>query len=610
VLLTVTLSTGCTRANEPPVQTRVVPRNLVLITIDTLRADRLGVYGYANARTPVIDGIARRGARFTRAYAPAPITLPSHASMMTGLHPPKHGARHNGMRLDASVPTLAERLRAGGFATGAFIGAFPLDRRFGLTKGFDAYGDQMPPGGDGRPANERRGGDVVDEAVVWLAQSRAQRFFLWVHLFEPHAPYGRPGDSRPVGARYDDEVAEVDRQVGRLAGALGADMQSTLLILTADHGEAFGEHGEIGHSIFVYDTTLRVPLIIAGPSIEPREIDDPATLVDVAPTAGKLLDVALFESDGIDLAPALRGEPLPSRDIYAESFAPLLDFGWSPLRSLRTEGMKYIAAPKPELYDVRNDPGETGNLVSTDAERAKALAQRVDQVSAPSLTAGTAIDPNALGRLQALGYTSGAAPQDSARPDPKDRRELAAKIARVTSGELSGAELEAALRAILKEDPKNPQAHLRLGYVLADSSRCREAQPHFQAAIAGKAPTADAHLGLAGCYAAARAFDKAATILRAAAAIEPENPVVVANQGVLLSDGGRPADGIPLLRRALSLAPDFHEARFNLAVAYARANRRTESANEARELLKRLPAGAPQRREVERLLAVVGTPGG
>src|SRR5262245_41236540 len=234
---------------EAPVTTPSV-RSVVLITIDTLRADRVGAYGYSRARTPAMDALALRGVRFNRAYAAAPITLTSHASLMTGRYPPGHGARHNGMRLDLATPTLAEALGRAGFATGGFVGAFPLDRRFGLIKGFSEYGDRMPRGAQGRVANERPGSMVVDEAIAWLETQRASRFFLWVHLFEPHAPYGSPGDRSPTDVRYDGEVAESDRQIGRVIAALGPTASSTLIVMTADHGEAFGEHDEIGHSIF------------------------------------------------------------------------------------------------------------------------------------------------------------------------------------------------------------------------------------------------------------------------------------------------------------------------------------------------------------------------
>ena len=604
---------ACTRTDPPPSQPPAPPRNLVLITIDTLRADRLGVYGYMNARTPTIDGLARGAARFSHAYAAAPITLPSHASLMTGRYPPSHGARHNGMRVDPSVPTLAERLKAAGFATGAFVAAFPLDHRFGLQKGFDRYEDRMPATAQGRPANERPGREVVDQALAWLTANRGKRFFLWVHLFEPHAPYGRPGDRRPMTLRYDDDVAEADRQVGRLISALSSDMRSTVTVIASDHGEAFGEHGEIGHSIFVYDTTLQVPLIIAGPSIDPRVVDQPVGLVDVASTALKLLGLEPLTGDGIDLSPVLLGQQregddnqkAPARELYAESFAPLLDFGWSPLRTIRAGGLKYIAAPKPELFNVRNDAAETTNLADAQAERARALNERVNQISPATLAPTASLDPASLQRLQSLGYASGSGAQSTDRPDPKDRRDVAARIAQVTSGELDGDALETTLLAIIKEDPRNPQAHLRLGYVMADSNRCKQAEPHFRAAIDANVPTADAHLGLAGCYAAARAFDKAEAVLRDATVREPDNPVVIANQAVVLSESGQAAKSVPLFQRALTLDPDFHEARFNLAIALAKANRRSEAAAEAQELLKRLPANAPQRAEVQRLLQTV-----
>ena len=238
-------------------------RHVLLITIDTLRADHVGAYGAPGARTPVLDGLARDGVRFERAWAPTPITLPSHASLLSGQYPPSHGARHNGIAIGAAVPTLATTLKEAGFATGAFVSAFPLDRRFGLARGFDVYDDELPRSEDGRPLNERPGAETVTRAIAWLSAHGDARVFLWVHLFEPHAPYGVPGSGASAEARYADEVATADREVGRLTGALGDRASSTLIVATADHGEAFGEHGETGHSLFVYDSTLRVPLLLA-----------------------------------------------------------------------------------------------------------------------------------------------------------------------------------------------------------------------------------------------------------------------------------------------------------------------------------------------------------
>jgi arylsulfatase A-like enzyme/Tfp pilus assembly protein PilF len=600
--LLIILCAGCTRAPQQQAAAPSGARNLLLITIDTLRADRVGAYGYRAARTPGIDALAARGALFDSAFSSAPITLTSHATIMTGRYPPGHGARHNGMRLDPGVPTIADTLRQTGFATAAFVAAFPLDRRFGLSKGFETYSDRMPRSPQGHLASERPGRVVVDEAIAWLREHRAGRFFLWVHLFEPHAPYGDPSDHRPVAARYDDEVAEADRQTVRLIESLGSDASSTLIGVAADHGEAFGEHGEISHSIFVYDTTLRVPLVIAGPGIARSVVHDVVGLVDLAPTLLGQLGPIKFDSDGIDLSGALAGRAPPARELYAESFAPLLDFGWSPLRAIRVGDYKYIAAPKPELYRLSADSGELHNLAEQDKPQAAALQERVRRISAATPAVSRPQDSEAAARLQALGYTSGSAPATAgARPDPKDKRELAAEIARVTSGELEGPALRQTLEGILVRDPANPQAHVRLGYVLVDAQQCPAAERHFKEAIAGHLPGADAYLGLAACQTAARRFDAAASTLQQAEAAEPENPIVIANRGIVLSDGGHPAEAVTLLRRALTLDPEFDEARFNLALAHLRAGQKAEAAKVATELLRRLPPDAPQRAEVERL---------
>ena len=598
------------RSQQPPAPPPAV-RSVLLITIDTLRADRVGAYGYDAARTPALDALAREGTRFQHAYATAPITLTSHASLMTGRYPPGHGGRHNGIRMDLKTPTLAEAFAQEGFATAAFVAAFPLDRRFGLIKGFHTYGDRMPRAADGRPANERPGRVVVDEALEWLTRHRQERFFLWVHLFEPHAPYGDPSDPvqalRPARYRYDEDVAEADRQVRRVIDALGDARQGTLIVATADHGEAFGEHGEISHSLFTYDITLRVPLIVVAPGAESHggTIDEAVSLVDLAPTIAAFARIKRFDADGIDLSPALAGTPLTSRALYAESFAPLFDFAWSPLRTLRAGRWKYIAAPRPELYDLEKDPGEHHNVVASEPQRAADLARRTDAISKASPSSPVARDPETLARLQALGYLSGGGESKFAGADPKDKRELAARLAEVASGELHGTALERALREILQEDPDNPQANVRLGYVLVEHGRCADAIPLFSKAIAHRLPTADAHLGLAGCQIAAKDPRGAEQTLRQAERVEPDNPVVTANLGVVLSDAGRPSDGAPYLERALTLDPDLHQARFSLAIAYARLGRRKDAAREAAELLRRLPPDAPQRPEVARLLATV-----
>ena len=596
--------------------TKPVARNLLLITIDTLRADHVGAYGYARARTGTLDGLAKNGVVFEHAYAAAPITLPSHATLLTGRYPPGHGARDNGLKVSATVPTLATELHAKGFATAAFVAAFPLDHQFGLDRGFDVYGDRLPRGADGKLANERPAVDVVNDAIGWLNKSAIRNqqsaFFLWVHLFEPHAPYGDPSSTRPVIERYDDEIGIADREVGRLLAALGPAAAHTLVVAAGDHGEAFGEHGEYAHSIFVYDTTLRVPLILSGPGIPAgRRVAEPVTLADVAPTVMRALGAPLRDVDGIDLSPAIAGTALASRDLYAESFAPLVEFGWAPLRSLRAGGRKLIASPKPELFDVAGDPGETTNLAASSP--ARDLETRVARYSGAELPSVAGMDRDAAERLRALGYSSGSAsrnPQSAIlnRADPKDRRDVAARIAQVTSGELSGGALLSALEGIVREDPRNGQAQLRLGYARLDAGDCVRAEPAFHAAAAAGLPTADVHLGLATCLGRRGDLAGAERALGEARRIEPDNPAVLANIGLLQASKNDFPAAIQSLSAALAKDPALHEARFNLALVYAKAGRRADAAAAARELLTRLPANAPQRAEVERLLKAVQTP--
>ena len=599
-------------ARETP--TAANARNLVLITIDTLRADHVGAYGDARARTPTLDALAARGVLFERAFSAAPITLPSHATLMTGRYPPGHGARDNGMHVSPSVATLATTLKAKGFATAAFVAAFPLDHQFGLDRGFDVYGDRMPRGPDGKLQNERSASRVVDEAVGWLrtiqnpASARASRFFLWVHLFEPHAPYGDPRSGRSTIDRYDDEIATADREAGRLLAALGPQASDTAVVLAGDHGEAFGEHGEYAHSIFVYDTTLRVPLVVSGPGVPAAHVPDAVTLADVAPTAARLVGERIGDVDGIDLSPAWRGGSLPRRELYAESFAPLVEFGWAPLRAVRSDRWKLIAAPTPELFDVTSDASEENNLASREAAIARQLGARVDRYSPPALTAHAPAPPDAADRLRALGYSSGTPGAESGggpRRDPKDMREIAARIAQVTSGELSGDALVGALETIVHADPANTQAHLRLGYAYLQRGDCAHAIRELTVAANAGLPSADPFLGIATCLGRANDLAGADRALGEAQRREPDNPVILANIGILQAARGQLPAAITSLTAALGKDPGLDEARFNLAIAYAKAGRRADAAAAARALLDRLPAAAPQRAEVERLLKAV-----
>lgn len=608
VFIVALMAAACGPGPSAPAPAPAAARNLLLITIDTLRADHVGAYGYAAARTPAIDAAARDGVRFEKAWSAAPITLTSHASLLTGRYPAGHGARHNGIAVNAGVPTLATTLKAAGFSTAAFVSAFPLDKRFGLQRGFDVYDDELPRA-NGRPLNERPGADTAARAVTWLQGHRGDRFFLWVHLFDPHAPYGDPSaqNSRPAIQRYDDEIETADREVGRLVASLGDAAATTLVAIAGDHGEAFGEHGEVGHSIFVYDTTLHVPLVMRGPGV-PRSVTvkDDVSLVDVAPTLTMLLGIPPADVDGRSLVPAINGQPLAARPIYAESFASLFDFGWSGLRSIRDGSWKYIAAPKPELYDLASDATESKNRVGDDPQRVSRLATTVGRFSSAEPGTAQASAPEVLTRLQSLGYVNaGGRRASGAGSDPKDRIALASRLAMVTSGEVQGDALISTLEAILQDDPQNPQAHLRLGYAELERDRCPRAEPHFRSAIKAGLPSADAGLGLAQCRGKAGDLRGAADALAAARLAEPESPVVAANMGLLALQQKQIPAAIAELKRALGSDPELHEARFALARALAVSGDRAGAIAETNTLLSKLPSNAPERAEVERLLAAL-----
>ncbi|MEO7134044.1 MAG: sulfatase-like hydrolase/transferase [Vicinamibacterales bacterium] len=613
--LIITLTSACrTPSQPPPPPPPAIAQSVLLMTIDTLRADAVGAYGGA-ARTPTLDALARDGARVDRAWTTAPITLTAHASMLTGLYPPGHGARHNGIAA-AGVPTLADSLKGAGFATAAFVSAFPLDHRFGLARGFDVYDDELPRDGNGRPLNERAGADTVTRAAAWLAEHRQGRFFLWVHLFEPHAPYGNAGDPGSARQRYASDVAIADREAGRLIASLQDAAASTLVIAVADHGEAFGEHEEIGHSIFVYDTTLRIPLLMRGPGVPAGVVvNGDASLVDLPPTIAALTGTAPLRSDGVSLTTALGATPIPARQIYAESFAPLYDFGWAGLRAIRNGAWKYISAPKPELFDTGADPHEQVNRITAEPARASDAERQVTGWSPaePALiganpSGSSTARPEVAARLRSLGYASGGSARTkggAARPDPKDRITIASQMALVTSGEVTGDEMVKTLESILRADAQNPQAHLRLGYAEIERGQCGRAEPHLRFALQAKVPSADAGIGLAGCLIQRGDRAGAGAALQEARRAEPGNPVVAANLGLVAMQNGDFATATSELRAALQSDPLMLEARFALARALASSGDRQGALREATKLLAQLPKGAPQRSEVERLISAL-----
>jgi choline-sulfatase len=395
--------------------------HVLIVTLDTTRADRLSVYGSSSIATPSLERLARDGVVFENASSVAPLTLTSHVSLFTGLYPPHHGVRDNAdPPLAASHPTLAEIVHARGWRTAAFVSSVVLGRDRGLARGFDVYDD------GGASQQRRAGNDVVDRALAWLDSSAAAPdtpFLLWVHLYDAHAPQSPPAafGRRYGGDPYAGGVAFADMQVGRLVDALERRhlLDATTIVVAGDHGESLGDHGEAEHGIFLYDSVLHVPLIVRVPAVAPGRITIPVSLVDVMPTLMDVLHVPAGRGDGISLLAALRGDASPSdRLVYAESMYPR-HFGWSPLRSVRDARFKYIDAPRPELYDLVTDPFEQHDLAAS--HPGQAAAMRNGLMAAGDGVDGPAASPELRERIAALGYASGAARGVFAQGiDPKD----------------------------------------------------------------------------------------------------------------------------------------------------------------------------------------------
>jgi choline-sulfatase len=473
-------------------------RNLLLITVDTLRADHLGAYGSQRARTPVMDALARRGTLFEQAFTVAPVTLPAHASILTGRLPPRHGIRGNSFyTLRDRQTTLAQILAARGYRTAAVVGAAVLDKRFGLNRGFDVYDDEMPGHRDGFIA-DRAAAEVVSRAVTWLGAGNVSTpFFLWAHLFDPHHPYEAPEPTQFNGAPYDGEVAYADREIGRLLSALDSlgVLRNTVVVLTADHGESLGEHGEDTHGVFLYDSTLRVPLIAAGPGIPEgiRRREGLASLVDILPTILPILNVPV--PDGVDGLDLLGVERRRREFVYAETYLPRDFYNWAEMHALRSTDTKFVHSPAPELYDLQNDPHELRNRADDAPGAVRGLTREILQaVRGHGDSERVTPDPELAARLQSLGYVAGGGPVivppagADPRPDAKSRIHLVARIDRALAlkGARRNAEAGTLLRQILAEDASNYLAAHTLGDLLFDLGQDREAIVAYRRAMQGR----------------------------------------------------------------------------------------------------------------------------
>ncbi len=640
------VAAGGTALGELPRGVSRSDLNVVLLTLDTLRADHLGAYGSADVRTPNLDELAREGVVFEQTMTSAPLTLPAHGSIMTGQFPPKHGVRDNGgFFLGPEQVTLAEILSSQGFQTGATVGAFVLDSKWGLDQGFAAYQDDfdltdvkaMSLASVKRPGNE-----VVDLALKWMDGIADQRFFSWLHLYDPHAPYESPEPYRRQypGHPYRSAIAFTDAQVGRVLSFLEdrglADR--TIVIVAGDHGEGLGEHGEETHGFFVYESSMHVPLIVRAPfsNTAGRRIAQPVRTVDIMPTVLDLLRIpAPADLAGVSLASLMAGASAEAgvpMDGYGEAMYPLHHYGWSELTAMRSDRYKLIDAPRPELYDLERDPKELDNIFEEHRSVADAMLQALrQQKRAMTGTAAPAprnedVDPETRARLAALGYVGSfvatAEGPVSDRADPKDKIglfNLMTTARDVAKDGDSGTEAIAMLRRVLDEDPAVIDAWFMLGNEYFKAGDFPEAVSQFARALELKPDYDLAIINMANAYrrmgqdeAALAGYEHYVTVdpknafvryqigeiyldredyvhaeaeFSQALAIDPKLASAMVATAVIAFERGQTTQAGQLLMNALALKADVRLAHFNLALlAEARGDDRTAEAEYRTEL--------------------------
>jgi arylsulfatase A-like enzyme/Flp pilus assembly protein TadD len=584
-------------ALAPFSQAAVKPQpNVVFITIDTLRADHLGCYGYKQIRTPNIDALAADSVRFERAYTPVPVTLPAHTAIFTGTYPTLSGMHDfSGNKLSPNQPTLASVLKQHGYVTGAVVGSAVLDSRFGLNQGFDFYYDHFDFNRlqeSNLEEMERPGNVVADVTLDWLAKNYNAGFFLWMHLYDPHYPYRPPApySEQYKDRLYDGEIAFADAQVGRLIGFLKANglYRNTIIVLTGDHGESLGEHGEATHGFFIYNATLHVPVIIHLPGAVPsaKTLPDVISLIDLMPTVLQTLKVAVPEQvQGRSLLPLMRAKPeAESRNIYAETFLPRLHFNWSELRSVETDKYQFIEAPKPELYDLSRDPNETQNLYAdkkaVSGELEARLSGMIRQYSADhELAEKTGLDPALMERLKSLGYAGfsgggNSTTPASSLPDPKDRVQtyelISDAIAESQHGEYRDSTEKLTLAA--KTEPASVPVHYLLG------------------------------LNYYRLHEFGRAVEEFQRVLQ----LSPDYELAVFNLGLAYARSGDFDNAIATLKRALELDGTNFSAAYNLGAAYLKKEMIPEAATAFRQSVNVNPAYAQGHRALGEILLYQG----
>lgn len=593
-------SLACRREGVAPAELRNA--NVLLITLDTTRADHIGAYGYARARTPNLDQLARESALFEHCITPTAYTLPSHSSIMTALYPPAHGVRLNGdAALSDTQTTLAERLTSRGYRTGAFVGAFVLDGRWGISQGFQHYDDKFNIGPDQkldlarvqRPANA-----VADAALQWLEQDTAKPFFAWLHMYDAHTPYEPPEPYRtqfqsggPTGM-YDGEIAFADSQVGRVLEWLARKnlRKNTIVVITADHGEGLGSHGEVEHGYYVYDYAVRVPLIVAVPGMSPARVRSQVRTVDLAPTILEIIGGdALQNVDGRSLLPLLNGEEESARLAYSESVATKLQYGWAGLYSLRTNDHKYIEAPRAELYELAKDPGETRNEFEN--QRRVVVALRRDLTAIREEASKRApkpqeanLDSETVSKLTALGYLGGgtsvsADADERGLADPKDKMHLFDSIGFAANLMSKDDYKQAAevLEIVLNDDPNVPQAQLLVVSAYRKTGQTEKAKTILDAYLKKDPGNGRALIAMAEILAEEKRYDDVLAISRSALAKDPLNARAYELMADVHMARNDPRAALPLLKKAVEIQPKLSRSQNNLSASLIKLGQLAEA---------------------------------
>lgn len=561
--------------------------DVLLITLDTTRSDYLSCYSRDHAETPHIDGIAAKGILFTNAFTTAPVTLPAHASLFTGLYPPSHGVRNNGMyRLAEGIPTLAWVLCMEGYSTAAVIGSFVLDSQFGLDSGFEVYDDEFEARTGNKPSFayvERDAESVTDMAISLLGEEHPPRF-LWVHYFDPHYPYTPPPpfDEKFPADPYAGEVAYVDACVGRLLDALArlSRGREPLVIVVGDHGEDLGDHGEKSHGIFLYESTVKIPLLMASAGRLPEGVrcETPVSLVDIFPTILDILgmDPETIKLEGRSLLESLHQGEGTERALYLETLTPLENMGWSPLTAVISGDYKYIRAPRGELYDVRKDPGERENLLDREKERGEKMKALLDSLESrlhpQSPERGTAtweVDDRTREKLASLGYIVGYGEKGGGLKDPKDMlpvlKEEQKGLSLYEDGDYERAE-EAFVLALALDSTNVTLLNYRALSLFA-IGRMAEARRVWEKALQISPGYLDVRLNLGMAQLALGEVDSALASYEKVLATNPRYVKGLVGKGKAMRAKDLHEDAFEALSRAVEESPGNAEARFWLGVA-------------------------------------------